>query len=84
MFVQGPSLTPRWWGEYRVISTHAVEIHLNIMKKRCNGVGAWSGGPHPMVGRVQIHIDARGEVTRGTKISDGRSFCGYGIAGWKP
>ena len=44
------AVTGLWWGEFRVISTHAVEIHLNIMKKRCNGVGAWSGGPHPMVG----------------------------------
>ena len=27
MFVQGPSLTPRWWGEYRVISTRVVKSH---------------------------------------------------------
>lgn len=27
MFVQGPSLTPRWWGEYRVISPRVVKSH---------------------------------------------------------
>ena len=27
MFVQGPSLTPRWWDEYRFISTRVVKSH---------------------------------------------------------
>lgn len=27
MFVQGPSLTPRWWGEYGVISQRVVKSH---------------------------------------------------------
>ena len=31
--VRDLNFIPRWWGEYRVISTHAVETHLN-MKER--------------------------------------------------
>ena len=46
------------------------------MKKRDNGICAGSELHTPMVGRVQIHIAARGEVVRGAKMNDGRSFWG--------